>query len=205
MRRMLESENTDGYEKSEILEKYLQNDLTRAKDLAPKYLDHKNSSVRLKAGVIVFQTGDKEHSRTVLGDALENGEVNWSSKQAIEVLLKDGSPASRAQAARIFKNKQLHHGGTKPYDSFRVEIARLCVDAGMKEPYSYYLKQLDNQKVAFTSTNGETAYAQVLAREIVQTIAPNDPVIKEIAKKHAEDSDQIPYLKKWLQAKIAGQ
>lgn len=96
------------------------------------------------------------------------------------------------------------HGFTEAYDSFRVQIAKVCVAANMKEPYIFYLKQLDNHEVAFTSSDGDTTYAQVMAREIVRTLVPDDPAIKEIAKKHLKDRDRIPYLKEWLQAKIAG-
>lgn len=211
MRQMLEKEKTDAYEKSQILQMYLQHDPTRAKDLAPQYLDHKESYLRFKAALIVFQTGDKGKARPVLGEALESAATDGWSKQAVELLLKDGTPASREQVARLFKNKELHRGSSSFHGSVRGEILRLCVEAGMKEPYAYYLKQLDNNEVAFTSFSSgdekatQTTYAQVHAREIVQTIAPDDPAIKEITKKSAKDLDQIPNLKKWLQAMIAGQ
>jgi hypothetical protein len=80
----------------------------------------------------------------------------------------------------------------------------------MKEPYAYYLKQLANNEVAFTTwRDGEneavhTTYAQVPAREIVQIIARDDRTVVQIAEKYAKEIDQIPHLKKWLQARVAG-
>jgi hypothetical protein len=211
MKQMLEGEKTDAYAKSQILEMYLEHDPLRAKDLAPKYLAHKDRTLRFNAALIVFQTGDKGNSRGALGDALENENLDGWSKKAVELLLKDGSPASREQVARLFKNKTLSRQRDSFSNHIRGEILRLCVNAGMKQPYAYYLKQLDNQDVAYTTLGGdsekptETTCAQVHAQEIVNTFAPDDAVVKEIAKKHAKDVEQSPHLKKWLQAKIAGQ
>jgi hypothetical protein len=210
MKRMLEHEKSSDYEKSEILRMYLVHDVSRAKDLAPKYLDHKEGYVRFKAALILFQTGAKDRSRSILGETLQTGAADWWAKKAVELLLKDDAPESRAQVVRLFKNQELSRGSGSFHDhQLRSEIMRLCVDAGMKEPLEYYLKQLDNNEVAFSSFGSgdekatQTSYAQVHARELIHTVVATDPTIQEIAKKHAKDAERIPLLKKWLQEKLA--
>jgi hypothetical protein len=208
MRRILENEKTDAYEKSQILQAFLNHDVTEAKDVAHPYLDHKDLYVRFKAAVIVFQTGDKAKARPVLGEGLESWGLDWWAKHAVEILLNDGTDESRKQAARIFKLKELDRTGGG-VDNYRAEIMHLCAEAGLKEPYHHYLKQLDNNDVGYISWGAndekvtQTTYAQIHAREIINTLAAKDATVQEIAKKYKTESEQIPHLKKWLEAKVA--
>ena len=183
--------------------------IPRAKDLAAEYLGDKSEDVRIKAALIVFQTGDKQKGGRILGDHLEQEYLDRWSEKAVELLLKDGVWASRKQVARLFVNHHLNDPLTGSGWAPRGELMRLCADAGMKEPYAYYLKQLDNTNVAFSGfPNGsaeeiKTTYAEVHAKEIVTELAPNDPAIQEIVKHHKKETEQIPHLKKWLEAKSA--
>jgi hypothetical protein len=209
MRQMLEKEEAETGADLEILQMYLRHDPTQARDLAPRFFDHDDGERRFIATLIMFQAGDKSQTRSVLGYTLESGTVDWLCKHAVEVLLRDGSPESLEQVARLFKNRQLSRDFSRSQDNLRGQILRLCVDAGMKEPYAYYLTQLDNDDVALTAYGGVretptyTTYAQLHAQEIVQVIASDDPTVQKIAATHAKDVDQIPHLKKWLHARIA--
>jgi hypothetical protein len=210
LKRFLESEKTDPSEKSRVLQVYLRHDVNKAKDLAPKYLNHKNDSLRFEAALIVFQTGEKAKAREVLGKVLETEVIDLGLQSIVELLLKDGSDASRRQIARLFANKNLHSANsTARYE--RSNILRRCADAGMTEPYRYYLKQLDDNEVAYSSSSsGDTevrrvTFAEAAAEEIVEDFARDDPDVKKIAKKFPKTADQIPHLKKWLQTRIAKQ
>src|SRR5207248_1370155 len=98
-------------------------DPARAKDLAPKYLDHEAKgyifsdkyTLRFAAALIVFQTGDKARARSILGDSLERGDVDDfyirdGFADAVDLLLKEGTPESRKQARRVFSNQRLRSG-----------------------------------------------------------------------------------------------
>jgi hypothetical protein len=57
MKRFLESAKTDPWSKARILEVYLHHDVTRAKELAPKYLDAKDDALRLLKGTARLEEG----------------------------------------------------------------------------------------------------------------------------------------------------
>src|SRR5262249_39448479 len=56
----LESEKSDDYDKATALRVYLEHDVGKAKDLAPKYLSAKGKELRFTAALVVFRTGDKD-------------------------------------------------------------------------------------------------------------------------------------------------
>jgi hypothetical protein len=208
MKLYLENAETDPYSKSCILEAYLHNDVSQAKELAPKFLDAKKNYLRLQAALIVFQTGEKSKARRILGDGLANGEIGRAFVDAVDMLLKDGSAESRKQVARLFSNRRLPH----ERDWARVEALRQCAGAGMKEAYQFYLPLLDINKSELPhldekgKESGASFFhptvAEELAREIVEKFAPKDPAIKDIVKKFPKTADQLPHLKKWLQERI---
>ena len=173
-------------------------------DKALRYLDDRRSDVRLLGAMMLHEVGDKDKSRPILGESLAKDEISGQSKNIVELLLKDGTPASREQVARFFSNKRLPAQDPGWFNHTRGEILRLCADAGMKEPYAYYLKQLDNNEAAYTNPGDKTTVAQVHVGEILGTLRSNDPAVKDIARHHAKYTDRIPDLKRWLQKKMAG-
>jgi lysophospholipase L1-like esterase len=211
MKKMLESEKTDGWSKSQILQMYIEHGLGRAKDLAPKYLENKDESLRFNAALIVFKTGEKLKARVILGDALASDRV-VRYEQAVEALLKDGFPESRKQVERLFVNPTLRHPRGGATDMMRSTIFGQCLQAGMKDPYRFYLPLLDINKSrlsTFDKQGKEVGYSQfdstiaeMFAKEIVEYFAMNDPAVQEIARKFPKVAEQIPHLKKWLQAKL---
>jgi hypothetical protein len=209
MKQYLEKPNTDAYDQNAILNLYIEYDVQQAKEIAPKFHSCKHAGTRLSAAIIAYQTGDKARARVVFGDVLESGSLDSQAKLAAELLLKDKSEESQKQLIRLFANKALSGAG-RGYggDAFgRAQVLGAYIDAGFTEPYRYYLAQLDNKEVAYTSFGGkenkptEVTFAEIHAGEIVTLFKDKDPAVKEIAAKRAEVIDQIPALKKWLQSK----
>jgi hypothetical protein len=144
-KRFLQEEKTDAWDKSRILELYQKRiDF----EWAVRDLEHKNDAVRICAAVVVFRSDKSAKARAILGDALEKRGLEWWTKTAVEALLAEGSLESRRQVARLFAHKDLHVQQTLLITPvFRGSIMRKCADAGMVEPYQYYLKQLDNNNL----------------------------------------------------------
>jgi hypothetical protein len=125
----------------------------------------------------------------------------------VAVLLKDGSDESKKQAARLFANRGLAH---ERYGS-RAQCVRLCAEAGLKEPYGFYLPLLDVKETHLTMKNekGENSGAsnfeepvrEVFAKEIVEVLGKEKDVA-EIVRKHPRPSDQVAPLKAWLQERL---
>ncbi|OWK37773.1 hypothetical protein [Fimbriiglobus ruber] len=204
MKRLLDQGDTDAQTKYGVLHLYLEHDANRAKDLAPKYLTDKDELLRLTAALIVFKTGDKTKARAILGNEVAVGSA-WSA--AANALLEDDSPESKKDLARLFTNRHL------PHDRYggRPKLLARCAAAGLKEPYTFYLKLLDVNKNQLPSVNekGEpsgTSYyepsvAESFAAELASEFAPDDATVKDIAKKFPKTKDQILHLKKWLQSR----
>ena len=204
MRQYLGNPKTDAWSRRRIFEVYLEHDVARAKDLAPRYLDSQESSLRFIAALIVFRTGDKAKARTILGSDLASREVDRWLANAVEALLQDGSADSKRQVVRLFANRHLRH----ERDGLRPAILRECAAAGLKEPYDFYLPLLDINKEELPALNekGEpsgTSYfqptvAEAFAGEIVNQFADKDAKVQAIAKKFPKTSEQIPHLKALL-------
>jgi hypothetical protein len=210
MKRYLEQEKTEEYSKAKILDAYLEYDVARAKELAPKYLDAKDRHLRRSAALIVFRTGDKDKVRKLLGDELATCDLEGSFPlPVVQALLDDGTEESKRQVARLFANKDLPH--KRNYT--RWNIFKLCAKAGMKEPYQFYLPLLDNndEELPHLDENGkrvgassfDPSVAVETAEEIAKHFAGDDPAVQEIVKNNPKTADQIPHLKKWLQAKVS--
>jgi hypothetical protein len=209
MKRYLENEKTKDWSRAKILDAYLEYDASRAKDLAPKYLDAKDHYVRRSAALLVFRTGDRDKVRKILGDELATCDLDGGfALAAVEALLGDGTEQSKRQVARLFANKDLPHKRSHA----RWNIFRLCAKAGMKEPYRFYLPLLDNndKELPHRGGNGKTVGASYFnpsvavetAEEIAKRFAGDDPAVQEIVKNNPKTADQIPHLKKWLRAQL---
>jgi hypothetical protein len=206
MKRILEKDGTESRVRAAILHLYLTHDAPRAKDLAPKYLMDRDTSLRLAAALIVFKTGDRAKARSILGDAVATGN-GWFA--AADALLDDDTPESRKQLKRLFANRDLPHDR----DRTRPKVLARCAAAGFEEPYTFYLKMLDinENRLPILNVKGDvigesrfdSSVAEAFATEIVKEFAPEDEGVKAIVKKFPEAKDQVPYLKKWLRSKLA--
>jgi hypothetical protein len=206
MARYLGSEKTSDWDRTGILRLYLKSDVKHAKDLAPKYLSAKHRPLQVVAALIVFHTGDKAKARPILGAELTSSEDSWI--QSAEALLGDNTQESRSLLVRIFKNRRLFYsdGWT------RAGLLASYAAAGLKEPYTFYLKLLeineselpllDEKGERSGTTSYEPTVAEAFAEEIVEKFAPNDDAIKDIVKKFPKTKDRIPHLKQWLQSKL---
>jgi hypothetical protein len=187
----LSAKETADQDRATILQLYLEFDARRAKDLAPRYLTAKSESLRLAAALIVFTTGDKAKARDALGDSLERDEFDKWVCEAVTALLADGTPESRKQAVRLFANPHLNGTGS---DGWRWRVLAISAKAGLKEPYRFYTKALEDES--------DPAGAEDLVREITLSFAPDDPAVKQIVKAFPNRKDQVAPLKKWLLAKL---
>jgi hypothetical protein len=201
----LASEKSADYDKATLLRVYLEHDVGKAKELAPKYLSANGEELRFTAALVVFRTGDKDKARSLLGDGIaERGMDGWTA-DAVAALLKEGSDESKKQAVRLFANRSLAH----ERNGSRARCVRLCTEAGLKEPYRFYLPLLDVNEAQLTvkTEKGEGAsyfgapVREVFAKEIVEVFG-SDKAVAEIACEHPRAADQVAPLKTWLQEQL---
>jgi hypothetical protein len=203
----LASEKSDAHDKATVLHVYLEHDVGQAKELAPKFLSAKEPELLFAAALVVFRTGDKEKARSLLGDAVGRREVDGWTADAVDVLLKEGTDESKKQAARLFDNRRLAH----ERDGSRARCVRLCVGAGLKEPYRFYLPLLDVKETRLTikTEKGEDVgvshfegpVSEVFAKEIVEVLG-KEKAVAEIVHNHRRPADQVAPLKAWLQERL---
>jgi hypothetical protein len=203
----LKSEKSDDYDKATVLQVYLEHNVGKAKDLAPKYLSAKGKELRSTAALVVFRTGDKDKARSLVGDAIAEREVDGWTADAVAALLKDGSDESKKQAARLFANRSLAH----ERHGSRARCIRLFAEAGLKEPYRFYLPLLEVKETQLTiknekgqdagASNFEAPVREVFAKELVEVFG-SEKAVAEIARKHPRAADQVAPLKAWLQEQL---
>jgi hypothetical protein len=118
----------------------------------------------------------------------------------VKTLLKEGSDMSKQTARLIFKNKR--------YSEIRSEWVRSnlvnqCAAAGIGDGYLSYLPLLDikGNSIGNISYSTDSVVGEIIAKEIIERLAPEDPEIIRIKKKFPKAPDQIVPLKEWLKAK----
>ncbi|HYT92504.1 MAG TPA: hypothetical protein VEL76_27560 [Gemmataceae bacterium] len=171
---------------------------------ARKFAKHKSVDLRLAAGRLLFAGGAREEGTRVFADILEHGSP-WQLEEnalptLVKTLLKEGSQESKQAARLIFKNKR--------YTEIRAEWVRAslvnqCAEAGIGDGYLSYLPLLDikGPSIGNISYAEGTVVGEVIAREIIEVLAPKDPEILRIKKQFPRASDQIDPLKEWLRAR----
>jgi hypothetical protein len=205
MKRFLQDEKTDAWDKWRILEVYRkQIDL----EWVAKDLEHQSDAVRICAAVVVFRSDKSAKAREILGDALEKRGLEWWTQTAVEALLSEGSPEARRQVARLFAYKNMHLQKTLLITPvFRGNIMLKCADAGMVEPYQYYLKQLDNNELVplgpGISERDKLTWAELHVAEIWREFGSANATVNEITSKFRTNAERLPAMKKWLQGRIA--
>jgi hypothetical protein len=203
MKRFLQDKRTDDWENQRILELYKEQ-IDRAS--AVKDLEHANEAVRICAAVVTMGSDKSPRARKILGDALEKRGLEWWTQSAVEALLAEGSPEARREVVRLFAYKDLHLQKTVVLTLvFRGEIMRKCADAGMVEPYRYYLKQLDNDALVPTPpgyAGSKLTWKELHVAEIGQEFAAGNAEVKEITSQSRTLLEQLPAMKKWLQRRI---
>jgi hypothetical protein len=207
LKRFLRDEKTRAWDKYFILKLYQQHDVL---EWTAKDLDDENDAVRICAAIVEFQARKSAKARAALGDALEKRGLEWWTLTAVEALLNEDSPESRAQALRLFKHRELPRQQTLLVEpSRRGSVMRRFADAGMIEPYQYYLKQLDDKELVppgpGVSKTDKFAWGELHVAEIWREFGSGDATVREITQRFRTNSERIPDLKKWLAGKIARQ
>lgn len=203
MLRFLSTPDASDLTQQSILRYCRQLDPKASRADAKLYLNNKDLGVRLEAALILFQTGERSASLSILGDALAGGDeysvLNLSSMiEAVELLLKDGSAASLKAAGRLFSNQKLK---TWSNEHARSSILRSFSAAGYSDGYTFYRGLLEVKGNVLEQTTYGAPVAENFANEVTERFAPEDPAIIEIKKKYPNVPDQIAPLKKWLTEK----
>jgi hypothetical protein len=169
-----------------------------------KYTKHKDASIRLQAGHVLFAGGDAPGGRAVFADILENVSP-WSLgenalPELVKTLLEEGSDASKQTARLIFKNKKyadIREGWV------RASLVNQCASAAIGDGYLSYLPLLDikGNSIGQISYAQGTVVGELIAKEIIEVLAPKDPEVQRIKKKFPSARDQIAPLKEWLRAR----
>jgi hypothetical protein len=204
MKRFLQDEKTDAWDKWRILEVY-KKQIDRAS--AAKDLEHASEEVRICAAVVAMGSDKSPRARKVLGAVLEKRGLEWWTQTAVEALLAEGSPEARREVARLFAYKDLHLQKTLLVTPvFRGEIMRKCAEASMVEPYRYYLKQLDNDALVPEGPGnpepGKLTWKELHVAEIWREFAARSPEVQKITSRFRTNLEQLPAMKKWLQQRI---
>jgi hypothetical protein len=205
----LTSDRFGAHDRVTVLRVYLEHDVGKAKDLAPKFLSAGDPELRFTAALVVFRTGDRDKARPALGDGIRWRGVDGWTADAVAALLTDGSDESKKQAARLFANKGLAH---ERYGA-RARCVRLCAESGLKGPYRFYLPFLEMKATQLPVKNEKggdagTSYFQepvreLFAKEIVDVFG-KEKAIAEIVRRHPRAADQVAPLKRWLQERLTG-
>jgi len=197
-------DTTSEYDLHSLLYWCLDYDPSAFKAAARKFAKHKSVGLRLAAGHILFAGGERKEGTKVFADILENGSP-WQLEEhalpkLVKVLLKEGSTASKQAAALIFNNKrytEIREGWV------RASLVNQCAEAGIGDGYLSYLPLLDikGNSIGNISYSTDTVVGEIIAREIIEVLAPKDPAIIRINKMFPKASDQIAPLKEWLKGK----
>lgn len=197
-------ETTDEYNLHSLLYSCLRYDPSAFVAEAKKFAAHKRTDLRLAAGHILFAGGERADGTKVFADLLENGSPGSLGEEAlpklIETLLKEGSRESKDAARLIFKNKryaEIHYGWV------RASLVRQCAEAGIGDGYLSYIPLLEikGNSIGGRSYSTDTVVGELIATEIIDTLAPKDEEIIRIKKVFPKPADQIEPLKDWLRAK----
>jgi hypothetical protein len=197
-------ETKSEYDLHSLLYWCLEFDPAAFKDQARRFAKHQSIDLRLAAGHILFAAGEHDEARKVFADILENGSP-WKLEEnalpkLVEVLLKEGSEASKRTARLVFKNKRYTEIRER---RVRVSLVRKCAAAGIGDGYLSYLPLLDikGNTIGNISYGTDTVVGEVIAGEIVDLLAPNDAEIVRIKQTIPKPGDRIPPLKEWLTSK----
>jgi hypothetical protein len=197
-------ETTSEYDLHSLLYWCLDYDPSAFIAAARKFAGHKSVDLRLAAGHILFAGGERAAGTKVFADILENGSP-WQLEEnalprLIETLLKEGSRDSKDAARLIFKNKrytEIRAGWV------RASLVRQCAEAGIGDGYLSYIPLLEikGNSIGNVSYASDTVVGELIASEIIETLAPKDPEVLRIKKAFPKPADQIRPLKEWLRAK----
>jgi hypothetical protein len=171
---------------------------------ARKFAKHKSIDLRLTAGYILFDGGERAEGTKVFADILENGSPGQIGDIAllklIRALLKEGSRESKDAARLIFKNKRYTDVDG---NWVRASIVQQCAEAGIGDGYLSYIPLLEikGNSIGNHTYSTDTVVGELIASEIITSLAPDDKEIVRIKKQFPKPADQIAPLTEWLRAK----
>jgi hypothetical protein len=173
------------------------------KTKAEKFLNDKDLGVQQQAALLLYATGERKRSHEAFARVLEKGDIGirreLPTSEMLDVLVKEGTPDARRVIDRLLANPRMLDLGDE-----RALLLRILAAADLPEGYQFYLPLLaiKGNSIPGGSQYGEgTVVGEVIANEIVEDFAPNDPEIIRIKKKFPKPGDQIAPLTEWLKAK----
>ncbi len=171
-----------------------------ARRIAPHLLSSPSVAMRVEAALLCLPTAHADAARRVLGQYLhdagrgEAGTAGWVSgswvRQAVGDLANDGTPESVRAALRVFEGVALRKTNNI---GDRGEAMRLLALAGAKEPYTFYLKLLDETKKADERVQ--------ITEEVAWAFGKDDPEVQAIMKKHRTPAARAGHVEKWLRGR----
>ena len=201
--KYLETTKSD-YDQHSLLYWCLDYEPSAFQEAARKFARQESIDLRLAAGHILFAGGSRKEGLKVFADILENGSP-WNLEEKalpelLKAMLKEGSEGSKQAARLIFRNKrytEIREGWV------RASLVRQCAEAGIGDGYLSYIPLLDikGHSIGNISYSNDTVVGEIIAKEIIETLAPTDPEIIRIKKMFPKPADQIAPLKEWLKAK----
>jgi hypothetical protein len=176
-------------------------DANSFKKKAEQLLHHESLPVQQQAALLLHAMGERKHSHDALARVLEKGTIGFAGElqtpEVLDVLVKEGTPAAYKVIAGITANPHMLNLGWE-----RARLLRIIAAANLPDAYRYYLPLLDirgNEIGSSRYANG-TVVGEIIANEIIEQFAPNDPDVIRIKKMFPKAADQIAPLKEWLRA-----
>jgi hypothetical protein len=85
----------------------------------------------------------------------------------------------------------------------RASLVTQCAEAGIGDGYLSYIPLLDikGNKIGPRTFAKDIVVGQLIAKEIIEVLAPNDPEVFRIKQMFPKAAEQIAPLKEWLKAK----
>ena len=191
----------------EIMDLLMKLDVATAHKAALEVLSEKSVRVRIKASIICLQNGSAaEGIKTLDAVFMENrkweddffGEETRELPQAVEALLKQGSPEARSVAAKVLRRDILKRC------SDRGEVLRLLSQAREPRVYSFCREMLkDTEDVGFRANNRAVTLGLEFAEAVVENVGKDDAILQQQAKAQEDHPDKyIAVADQWLEKKM---
>ncbi|MFT3771104.1 MAG: hypothetical protein QM820_37285 [Minicystis sp.] len=200
-RRFLSTEPSE-FTLHEVLDASRRIDPVAARELGEQHLADRQPIARVEAALIVLAAGDKAAARQVLGEALEKEDrsslFDNQFVDAMDALLREGSPASRAAALRVFANPKL----LELDGDVRAALVRRALQDGIAEGLRVYERSLKLSGKTVGTTSYADPIAWVMADEIIERLGIADPRLEKLAKIERGPA-RVPAAEKWVREKLA--
>jgi hypothetical protein len=173
------------------------------KKKAEELLNDNDLGVQQQAALLLHATGERKRSHEAFARVLEKGDIGFTrelpTSEVLDVLVKEGTPEARQVIGRLTANRRMLDLGDE-----RAQLLRILAAANLPAGYRFYstLLAIKGKSIPGGSQFAEGAVVgEIIAREIIEEFAPDDPEIVRIKKMFPKPGDQIAPLQEWLKAK----